>query len=197
VLAGENRVAIPPRKTDRTVESSAPRPWEQSDDVEPTQREIIQRADELTEQAQRRIFPAFTFDRAEQASIPEDAFWELQTYLGLGDGLCANEGTRSFITDSTREQTPLGHVHRHHIRQQLSIDAIRDMYHEAMQRLLAETTSRSTYFGEGTVAIDTTEATHSRVIERATRTKSLARRKITTSMPYQWATIQTVGGDHA
>ena len=96
--------------------TAEPRPYEQTDD-EPTQREIIQRADELTDHAQRRIFPAFTFDRAKQASIPEDAFWELQTYLGLGEGLCANEGARSFITESTRERTPLGHVHRSHIRQ--------------------------------------------------------------------------------
>lgn len=48
---------------------------------------MIHRADELTAHAYRRIFPAFSFDRAEQASIPKDAFWELQTYLGL----CANE----------------------------------------------------------------------------------------------------------
>jgi hypothetical protein len=30
------------------------------------------------------------------------------------------------------------------------------MYHEAMQRLLAETTSRSAYVGKAAVAIDTT-----------------------------------------
>lgn len=66
--------------------------------------------------------------------------------------------TRSFITESTRKRTPLGHVHRSHIRQQLSIETIRDMYHEAMQRLLAEATSRSTYVGEAAVAIDTTAA---------------------------------------
>jgi hypothetical protein len=79
LLAGENRVSVPPRKTDHTAESDTPRPWEQPADDEPTQCEIIQRADELTAQAQQRIFPAFTFDRAEQASIPEDAFRELQS----------------------------------------------------------------------------------------------------------------------
>lgn len=123
----------------------------------------------MTAQAQQRIFPAFAFDRAEPASIPEDAFWELQTYFGLGEDLCANEGARSFITESTRKQTPLGRVHRYHIRQQLSIDAIREMYHEAMQRLLAETTSRSEYFGESAVAIDTIEADPSQAIGKTTR----------------------------
>lgn len=183
VLAGEHRVPVPPRKTDRTVEHSAPRPGEQPDDDEPTQREIIQRADELTAQAQQRLFPAFTFDRAEQASIPEDAFWELQTYLGLGEDLCANEGARSFITESTRERTPLGHVHRSHIRQQLSIDAIRDMYHKAMHRLLAETTSRSEYLGDAAVAIDTTAADPFTGDRDGTKTKSLGQRTTTMNTP--------------
>lgn len=60
--------------------------------------------------------------------------------------------------DRRGELTPLGHVHRYHIRQPFSIDGIRDMYHEAMQRLLANTTSRSAYFGEAAVAVDTTAA---------------------------------------
>lgn len=159
------------------------RPWEQPTDNDSSQREIVQRADVLTAQAHRCIFPAFTFDRAEQASIPEDAFWDLQTYLGLGEDLCANEGARSFITESTRERTPFGHIYGYHIRQQLSIEEIQDMYHEAIQRLLGEACSRSTYFGEAAVAIDTTAPILSRAIGRAMRMKSLVRRTMTTSMP--------------
>lgn len=128
VLAGENGVSVPVSKSSSLPDELPP--LKESDD-EPSQREILQRADELTAEAQRRIFPTFSLDRAEQASIPEDAFWELQTYLGLGENLCANEGARSFLTESTRKKTPLGHIHRHHIRQ-FSIEAIREMYHEAM-----------------------------------------------------------------
>lgn len=193
LLAGENRVTVPPRKTDRTTESDVPKPWEQAEDDEPSQREIIQRADELTEQAQQRIFPAFTFDRAKQASIPEDAFWELQTYLGLGEDLCANEGARSFITDSTRELTPLGHVHRYHIREQLSIDDLRDMYHEAMQRLLAETTSRSEYLGDAAVAIDTTADDPFTGDREGHKDEIIGTKNDDDEYAYQWATIQTVG----
>jgi IS4 transposase len=192
LLAGKNRVSVPPRKTDHMAETSEPRPYEQTDG-EPTQREIIQRADELTEQAQQRIFPAFTFDRAKQASIPEDAFWELQTYLGLGEDLCANEGARSFITESTREQTPLGHIHRHHIRQQFSIDDIRDMYHEAMQRLLAETTSRSEYLGDAAVAIDTTVDDPFTGDREGHKDEIIGTKEDDDEYAYQWATIQTVG----
>lgn len=192
LLAGENRVTVPPRKTDRMAETAEPRLSKQPDD-EPSQRDIIQRSDELTEQAQQRIFPAFTFDRAEQASIPEDAFWELQTYLGLGEDLCANEGARSFITESTRELTPLGHVHRYHIRQQFSIETIRDMYHEAMQRLLAETTSRSEYFGEAAVAIDTTVDDPFTGDREGHEEEIIGTKADDDEYAYQWATIQTVG----
>lgn len=79
---------------------------------------------------------------------------ELQTYLSLGEDCCANEGARSFITEWTRKQTLLGHVHRHHIRQ-FSIEAIQEMYYKVLQRLLAETTSRSMYLGAAPVAIET------------------------------------------
>jgi hypothetical protein len=111
----------------------------------------------------------------------------------LGNDLCANEGARSFITESTREQTPLGHVHRYHIRQQLSIDDIRDMYHEAMQRLLAETTSRSEYLGEAAVAIDTTEADPFTGDRDGHEDEIIGTKADTDEYAYQWATIQTVG----
>ncbi|WP_309242245.1 transposase [Halocatena marina] len=126
-------------------------------------------------------------------SIPEDAFWELQTYLGLGEELCANEGARSFITESTREKTPLGHIHRHHIRQQLSIETIRDMYHEAMQRLLAEATSRSEYFGEAAVAIDTTAADSFTGDRDGHEDEIIGTKEDDDEYAYQWATIQVVG----
>lgn len=187
VLAGENGVSVPAGKSN-SLKNDHP-PLEESDD-EPSQREILQRADELTAEAQRHIFPAFSLDRAEQASIPEDAFWELQTYLGLGESLCANEGARSFLTESTRTQTPLGHVHRYHIRQ-FSIEEIRSMYHDAMQRLLAETTSRSRFLGAAPVAIDTTEAEPFTGDREGHEDEILGTKD--GEYAYQWATIQTVG----
>lgn len=79
LLAGENSVSVPVRKTCSLKTDLQPL---EGSDAAPTQREILQRADELTAEAQRRIFPAFSLNRSEQASIPEDAFWELQTTLG-------------------------------------------------------------------------------------------------------------------
>ncbi len=189
LLAAENGVSVPVSNSSSLKTDL--QPLEESDDG-PTQREILQRADELTAEAQRRIFPAFSLNRAEQASIPEDAFWELQTYLGLGENLCANEGARSFLTESTRRQTPLGHNHRHHIRQ-FSIEAIREMYHAAMQRLLAETTSRSHFLGAASVAIDTTEASPFTGDRMGHEDEIIGTKKDTNEYAYQWASIQTVG----
>jgi hypothetical protein len=122
-----------------------------------------------------------------------DWYDETQTYLGLGEDLCANEGARSFITESTRELTPLGHVHRYLIREQLLIDDIRDMYHETMQCLLAETTSRSAYFGEAAVAIDTTVDDSFTGDREDHEEEIIGTKEDDNEYAYQWATIQTVG----
>ena len=74
----------------------------------------------------------------------------------MRDGLAVNEGARSFLIDSTRDQTPLGHVHRHHLRQ-LSISKIREMYHEAIGRVIDEAAQTLVVHRYATVAIDTTE----------------------------------------
>jgi IS4 transposase len=71
------------------------------------------------------VYPAFSLDRGSGCEIHENAFWSLQTYLGLRDNLAANEGARSFTYESTRERTPLGHNHRARIRD-LSIEQIRE-----------------------------------------------------------------------
>lgn len=44
--------------------------------------------------------PAFSLDRSEGCEIHQNAFWELQTYLGLHQGLAANEGARGFLYES-------------------------------------------------------------------------------------------------
>jgi hypothetical protein len=61
----------------------------------------------------------------------------------------ANEGARSFTYESTRERTPLGHAHR---------EQIREMYRQAVNRLLSEVAETEEFFRAGIVAIDITEA---------------------------------------
>lgn len=84
-------------------------------------------AEKFTDHVSRVVFPAFSLDRGDGCEIHENAYWGLQTYLGLRGNLAANEGARSFIYESIRERTPLGHAHRKYLRD-LSIEQIREMY---------------------------------------------------------------------
>lgn len=55
----------------------------------------------------------------------------------LRENLAANEGARSFTYETTRNRTPLGHVHREQIRD-LTIAEIREMNRQTVDRLLNE-----------------------------------------------------------
>jgi len=124
--------------------------------------------------------------------IHENAYWGLQTYLGLRENLAANEGARSFIYESTRERTPLGHAHRDHIRG-LSIPAVREMYREAVDRLLEEVAGTEEFFRAGIVAIDITEADPFTGDRTGHEDEIIGTKEQTDEYAYQWATVQLVG----
>lgn len=98
---------------------------------------MLEQTEKLTDHFSHVVFPAFSLNRGDGCEIHETAYWDLQTYLGLRENLAANEGARSFIYESTRERTPLGHAHREQIRD-LSIAEIRKMHRQAVDRLLNE-----------------------------------------------------------
>jgi len=127
------------------------------DESVPDDRAILDNADRVTEHVSRVVFPAFSLDRGEGCEIHENAYWGLQTYLGLRERLAANEGARSFLYESTRDRTPLGHAHREQIRD-LSIEQVRAMYQQATTRLLNEVAETEQFFRAGILAIDITEA---------------------------------------
>ena len=124
---------------------------------EPDDQTVLEQAETITDHVCRVVFPAFSLDRGEVCEIHENAYWDLQTYLGLRENLAANEGARSFAYESTRDRTPLGHSHREHIRD-LSIDQVREMYQQAITRLLNEVAETGQFFRAGIVAIDISEA---------------------------------------
>jgi len=113
---------------------------------------------------------------------------DCETYLGLRERLAANEGARSFIHESPRNRTPLGHAHRDHIRD-LSIEQIREMYRQAVRQLLDEAAETEEFFRAGIVAIDITEATRLLEIELVTKTKSSGRKRTPTTMHTSGATV--------
>ena len=143
-------------------------------------------------QAKRLIYPAFSLDRPGYWQIPENAFWELQTYIGLRDELCVNDGAQNFLFESTRERTPLGHVHRHHLRQ-LSVDAIRETYRNAVNRMLAEAVKYTELVRWVTVAIDTTTADPLTGDRTGYEDEIIGTKEADDEYAYQWATIQVVG----
>jgi IS4 transposase len=161
---------------------------------EPTldDRAVLDRAEEVTDQIGRIAYPAFSLDRGDGCEIHEHAFWDLQTYLGLRENLAANEGARSFIYESQRERTPLGHAHREHIRG-LTVDDVREMYHHAVERLIDRVAETDEFYRAGIVAIDTTEEDPFTGDRTGHEEEIIGTKENTDEYAYQWAAVQLVG----
>lgn len=164
----------------------------ESEGSEPHDETVLEQAEMLTDHVSRVVFPAFSLNRGDGCEIHENAYWDLQTYLGLRENLAANEGARSFIHESTRERTPLGHAHRDHIRD-LSIEQIREMYRQAIGRLLGEVAETEEFFRAGIVAIDITEAEPFTGDRTGHEDEILGTKESSDEYAYQWATVQLVG----
>jgi len=162
------------------------------DDSVPDNGTVLGQAKKITDHVSRIIFPAFSLDRGEGCEIHENAYWDLQTYLGLRERLAANEGARSFVYESTRKRTPLGHSHREQVRD-LSIAEIREMYRQAVNRLLNEVSETEGFFRAGVVAIDITEADPFTGDRTGHEDEIIGTKEKTDEYAYQWATVQLVG----
>jgi len=152
ITAQNEGVAVP-----RHPEGRPPQREDDGRESDPNDRTVLEQAEQIIDHVSRIVFPVFSLDRGEGCEIHENAYWGLQTYLGLRENLAANEGARSFIHESTRDRTPLGHAHRDQVRD-LSIEKIREMYRQAVTRLLDEVGRTEEFFRAGIVAIDITEA---------------------------------------
>ncbi len=172
----------------------APR-WRHDDDREdsdPDDQLVLKQAEEICDHVSHVVFPAFSLDRGEGCEIHENAYWSLQTYLGLRENLAANEGARSFVHESTWERTPLGHAYRDHIRG-LSIEQIREMYRQAVRQLIDEIAETEEFFRAGIVAIDITEADPFTGDRTGHEDEIIGTKENTDEYAYQWATVQLVG----
>jgi len=162
------------------------------EDSSPDEQRVLERAEMITDHVSRVVFPAFSLDRGEGCEIHENAYWGLQTYLGLRENLAANEGARSFTYESSRDRTPLGHAHRDQIRD-LSIEEIREMYRQAIGSLLNEVAGTEQFFRAGIVAIDITEADPFTGDRSGHEDEIIGTKEKTDEYAYQWATVQLVG----
>jgi IS4 transposase len=188
LIKARNAGVTVPRNPDRHLPSHG----DEADESDPDDHAVLNEAATITEHVSRVVFPAFSLDRGESCEIHENAYWDLQTYLGLRERLAANEGARSFTYESTRERTPLGHAHREQIRD-LSIEQVREMYSQAIQRLLAEISETEEFFQAGIVAIDITEAAPFTGDRTGHEDEIIGTKEKTDEYAYQWATVQLVG----
>ena len=98
VKAQNADVAVP-----RDPERNLPDRGHDATESDPDDQAILDEAGKITDHVSRVVFPAFSLNRGEGCEIPENAYWGLQTYLGLRENLAVNEGARSFIHESTRD----------------------------------------------------------------------------------------------
>jgi IS4 transposase len=188
LIKAQNEGVDVPREPERKLQH----PLDDSDDPEPDDKTVLEQAEKLTDQVRRLVFSTFSLERGGGCEIHENAYWDLQTYLGLRESLAANEGARSFTYESTRERTPLGHAHRDHIRD-LSIPEVREMYRQAIRHLIDEVAETEEFFRAGIVAIDITEAAPFTGDRTGHEDEILGTKENSDEYAYQWATVQLVG----
>ncbi|CAP15669.1 transposase [Halobacterium salinarum] len=188
LIKAQNADVAVPREPERNLSHRG----DDADESVPNDQAILDKAERVTDHISRVVFPAFSLNRGEGCEIPENAYWGLQTYLGLRENLAANEGARSFIHESTRERTPLGHGHRDQIRD-LSIERIREMYRQAVQQLINELARTEEFFRAGIVAIDITEDDPFTGDRTGHEDEIIGTKEKTDEYAYQWATVQLVG----
>ncbi|WP_336136274.1 transposase [Natronomonas amylolytica] len=184
----QNAGVAVPREPERQSRSRG----DENEESDPDNQTVLEQAETVTEQVSRVALPAFSLDRGEGCEIHENAYWGLQTYLGLRENLAVNEGARSFIHESSRDRTPLGHAHREHVRG-LSIEQIREMYRQAVGRLLDKVAETEEFFRAGIVAIDITESDPFTGDRAGHEDEIIGTKEKTDQYAYQWATIQLVG----
>lgn len=188
LITAQNAGVTVPRESERTL----PPLGSDAEETDVDTQAVLDQAEQITDHVSCLIFPAFSLDRGEGCEIHENAYWDLQTYLGLRESLAANEGARSFVYESTRERTPLGHAHRDQIRN-LSISEIRAMYRQAVNRLLDEVAETPEFFRAGIVAIDITEDSPFTGDRAGHENKIIGTKEKSDEYAYQWATVQLVG----
>lgn len=187
LIKAQNAGVTVPREPERNIRHQC-----DTENPTPDEQTILEQAEAITDHVSRVVFPAFSLDRGVGCEIHENAYWGLQTYLGLRENLAANEGARSFVYESNRDRTPLGHAHREHIRD-LSIAEIREMYRQAVDRLLSQVVETEQFFRAGIVAIDITEADPFTGDRTGHEDEIIGTQEQTDEYAYQWATVQLVG----
>lgn len=151
---------------------------------------INQQTKQVTQEMQRLVFPAFSFDRAQNAHYETDTFCELQCHLGLSSS-AAESGTDLFAEDTTRGSAPDADTHLRNIKQ-LDPNEILSMVDESIGRIVQEAKGHYQFDRPADVAIDMTCIPYfghrdgAEMVMGAPKTKSY-------KLCYKFATLTVVG----
>ena len=166
-------------------------PEDKSDASDRTEdRFITEKAKEVTEEMQRLVFPAFDFDRADNATYETDTFCELQSHMGLSAS-AAESGTDLFADDTPRDGAPDGDTHLYNIKR-LDPDEIQAMVDKGISRMVHEAKHHLEFDRPAEVAIDMTyiayygDRDELEMVMGAPRTKAY-------EWCYKFATLTVVG----
>ncbi|CQH61804.1 ISH7-type transposase HhuIRS4 [Halobacterium hubeiense] len=158
-----------------------------------------EKAREVWKGAKPIVEDCFHLNRAHNASIPEGAFWEQQSYLGMRTDMHPNDGAQSFAEDTTRDRTPSGDSHRLQTTD-LGVGRIRTMLRETSRTLVARAKSKDRMGRKQMAAIDITKGQPwSGHVERDHRGRNqedwILGYKGDDGPFFQWAVIKLVGHD--
>jgi len=174
-------------------------PEEKQDVEERSERRLItDKTKEVWQQAKPFLTDSFHLKRGQNAQIPEAAFWEQHTFMGMRADMYAESGVDSFAGDTTRERTPKGSNHRWQIRK-LDPDEIRAMVRKTTRKLIEQARRNSELVGKLWAAIDITKGyPWLGDIERDGEgdiTEDYLLGYKDGNLYHQWASIQIVGHD--
>lgn len=192
VLDATDAVAEVARKHDLDAPGPA---WDKSDGNE-SRRDgrlgepspVVGEADRVAKATRREVFPALELNRASNATIPESAFWSLQTFCGLRENLHANAGAQLFAHES-RDVTPLGHNHRDQLRGQ-SVEAYREMLRSAVGNIVTTAKRDGVLDRKVTLAIDITTSTRFYGQRKGREDVIMGMKEPNDKYAYHWATVQ-------
>jgi putative transposase len=167
------------------------------DDDETAEALARDKARQVWRQAKPFVTDCFELDRADNASIPEGAWWEQHAYMGMRSDMYANAGAQSFAEDTTREKTPSGDSHRYQLKD-LDIEDVRRMLRESTRAMTARARSQKQLGGQ-LVAIDITKGFEwtgqvMRNTDGELKEPCILGYK-NAALYFQWAVIKIVGDD--
>lgn len=158
-------------------------------------------------QAKPMLTDNYDIPRGANTEIHENAFLEAHAFIGSRAEMYAEDGTRCFAAETTRNRVHTGSTHRHHL-QKIDPDDARQMHRDTTQALIERARRDSELVGGVLASIDITksnpyrENTALEFDENGLANKWLLGYKDNDDdeddlpdLYFQWASIQVVGLD--